>query len=455
MSNRLFARRLRRELPYWRDQGWLAPGGEQEILRHVDQGEEHRHFLAYAVTILGVVLLGSGVITWFAANWDVMPKAAKLGVLFGALWSALAVSAYLQSRERAPRTGQAVLLLGLILYGANIMLVAQIYHIDSHYPNGVLLWSLGALLAAVLLRSHAGLNLAIVLAVVWTAMESFGFSREVHGWFLLLWAAFLPLIHRYRWRGALHLALIGLLLWTWFVFLNLGGYWRWSEKLYLVQVVALAYLALFLVGMLMNTRDKWAAEAALVQRYAAVASLIAFYALTFPRLHAGFRGFFASRVVREPASPFWIGLTLAALLVVIGLALWHRRTLRGRPRPVHLAWGQLLIAAAVLLIVANLFVGLSYAGLVALGFNLVFFAGVVWLVAAGLHNDEPFFINVAFVFFALALLSRYFDTFWTLLDRSWFFMGGGVLLIAGGYALERQRRRLTARLKDGGAGGAA
>jgi len=45
------------------------------------------------------------------------------------------------------------LLLGVILFGSNIMLIAQIYHIDSHFPNGVLMWSLGALLAAWLVRN--------------------------------------------------------------------------------------------------------------------------------------------------------------------------------------------------------------------------------------------------------------------------------------------------------------
>lgn len=447
MSNRLFIRRLRRDLPVWQEQGWLAPGGQQAILEHAQAAQRDRHFLAFALTILGVVLLGSGVITWFAANWDVMPKIVKLGVLFGALWTALGVSSYLSSGDRAPRTGQAVLLLGLILYGASIMLVAQIYHIDSHYPNGVLLWSLGALLGAVLLRSQAAISLAIVLAVIWTAMESLGFGRQVHWEFLVLWAAFLPLIHRHGWRGALHLALAGLLLWSWFVFLNVGGFWRLSDKLYLVQVFALSYLALFLAGMVMATRARLAAEAGVVQRYAAVAVLLAFYALTFPRLQTGSFGLFGGRIVREPASALWVTLTLVALALVVVLALWHRFAAGDRQRPAHLVWGQLLIAAAVVLVLANLFLGVKHGGMMALGFNLIFFAGAVWLVAAGLHSDEPFFINVAFVFFALALMSRYFDTFWSLLNRSWFFMGGGVLLIGGGYALERQRRRLTARLK--------
>ncbi len=35
-----------------------------------------------------------------------------------------------------------------MFYGAGIWLVAQIYNIDEHYPNGFLFWALGALAMA-------------------------------------------------------------------------------------------------------------------------------------------------------------------------------------------------------------------------------------------------------------------------------------------------------------------
>lgn len=35
-----------------------------------------------------------------------------------------------------------------MLFGAGIWLVAQIYHIEEHYPNGFLIWGLGAMALA-------------------------------------------------------------------------------------------------------------------------------------------------------------------------------------------------------------------------------------------------------------------------------------------------------------------
>lgn len=72
---------------------------------------------------------------------------------------------------------------------------------------------------------------------------------------------------------------------------------------------------------------------------------------------------------------------------------------------------------------------------------------MLWLIYAGMYSEDRFLVNLAFVFFGVVLVTRYFDTFWSLLNRSFFFMVGGLLLIAGGYFLERKRRRITAGIK--------
>ena len=59
-------------------------------------------------------------------------------------------------------------------------------------------------------------------------------------------------------------------------------------------------------------------------------------------------------------------------------------------------------------------------------------------------------VNRAFTGFSAWVLARYFDTFWSLMDRSLFFMAGGVLLLAGGGWLERRRRALLRDIDDGG-----
>src|SRR3990172_5272393 len=81
-----FLRRLRKELPVWLQQGWVTPGSVQKILDHVaaQRGTGVR-YLPLAFSILGVLLLGAGVITFFAAHWSIMQKVAKLTLLFGSM----------------------------------------------------------------------------------------------------------------------------------------------------------------------------------------------------------------------------------------------------------------------------------------------------------------------------------------------------------------------------------
>lgn len=403
-----------------------------------------------------MLLLGSGIITYFAANWSGIPKLVKLVVLFGALWLAYAAAWQALWNARAPLLGQALLLLGVILFGANIMLLAQIYHIDAHFPNGVLLWSAGALLAAYLVRSQPALVAAIALGWLWTTLEYdvFRNRREVHWSFLVLWTAFLPLIYRHGFRAALHLALIALLVWSAYAFNATGRFWEHGPVVYLTQVYFLGYLAMFLLGMVLATYERLAGFAQPVQRYGAVATLLAAYLLTSPRLQSGRWSEWSTGALREAADGGWIALTIGAVALVVALAWWHRGRTPGAERPAHLTWGQGLIGAIVLVLLANLFVGGAYGGLVAIAFNLLFFAGMVWLIYAGMHANDRFLVNLAFVFFGVILLTRYFDTFWSLLDRSFFFMLGGLALIVGGYFLERKRRTLTADLGGRGPEGA-
>jgi len=85
----------------------------------------------------------------------------------------------------------------------------------------------------------------------------------------------------------------------------------------------------------------------------------------------------------------------------------------------------------------------------ALYFKIVLFAGTLWLIARGYRSQTRSVVNIGFVFFALGLLTVYFDTVWTLASRSFVLMGGGVLLLGGGYLLEHQRRKLFARWGNG------
>lgn len=97
--------------------------------------------LMVALCGVGGLLLGLGVALLIASNWDEIPRHAKLlsGIvlLVGAYWGGY------ECRDRRgthPAVGEALYLLGSLMFLSNLALVSQVYNISSHPERGVMLW---------------------------------------------------------------------------------------------------------------------------------------------------------------------------------------------------------------------------------------------------------------------------------------------------------------------------
>jgi uncharacterized membrane protein len=74
----------------------------------------------------------------------------------------------------------------------------------------------------------------------------------------------------------------------------------------------------------------------------------------------------------------------------------------------------------------------------------VFLAVIVVLVHGGVQHGRTGDINFGLLLFAVWLVSRYFEYLWHKLGAATAFIGLGILLLAGGFLLERQRKRWIA-----------
>lgn len=200
-----YKRRLRRDVTRWQSSGWVSEEGGRAILA---DAESHGIALAPALAMLGAVLIAFAAMSFVAANWQDIPKVIRLGILIAALWAAYGASAAFFRRGHEAM-GHAALVLGCALFGANIMLIAQMYHMEGNPPDAVLTWALGTLLAGYLLRSGPALALAMALVALWSSWET-GLIRGVHWPFLIGWAAVAGGFAYARWRPGLHLAALTL-----------------------------------------------------------------------------------------------------------------------------------------------------------------------------------------------------------------------------------------------------
>ncbi len=205
-----YRHRVERDLARWQTAGWVSEAGATAI--RTDLRSRRSPFgIAPIFAILGAVLFGFAVMSFVAAHWTAMSKLARLALLLVALWGCYGAAAYLLQR-RLEAFAQAAILGGIAVYGASIMLIAQMYHMEGNPPDAVLMWALGALLAAALVRSNPALAAAFVLLTVWSCYER-GLGNAAHWSFLPVWAAAVAAALWLRWRPGLHLAAASLVVW--------------------------------------------------------------------------------------------------------------------------------------------------------------------------------------------------------------------------------------------------
>ena len=394
------------EVEHWRASGIISGEQARDILGSYDfpeAAEAPRNRLVTVLLIMGAVLVGLGVILFVAANWQEIPSGVKLAMMFIGVPVIYGAGFLLRYRFDYPRMGTALIFLGCIAYGAAIHLVAQTYHIPVNHPNLVLYWFLGVLPLAYVVRSQPVLVLALV-----TGLAAVGFRGQE--W--LLEEDFIPSL---------------------------------AMPLYLVLG-----LFLFAVGRL---HESFSSIRAFTPAFQLVGLLVTFGILYF----WGFGDLWDwTDRSRDYAGTVWFPVTLEywaiAAVTVAALAavwVWMALHVRQRQQPFDFLLTE-AVPSLVLLLFGCLVVFLSFDGetLTPLIANLLYGLGVVGLAYLGYLRGREALINLSIGLFSVWIFTRYFEYSFDLLDRSVVFIVAGLLLLVGGFLLERARRRVLRRLRE-------
>lgn len=267
-----YQRRVNRDLDKWTSAGWVSPENAQRI--RVDVASAGGVSLPGVLGILAAVLLAFAVMSFVAAHWEDMPRLARLAMLFGLLWASYGAAAVLE--QRGMRVfADAAILLGVAVFGASIMLISQMFHINGNPPDGILLWWAGALLAGLALRSNPALALTMVLVGVWSFAWMDQHGGRTHWSFLIGWALVTAAFVWQRWWPGAHLS--GLALAGFIV--SLGATLRDGHAFHIVTMLGLAASAVA-VG-LERTQPRWAGLASVALSYAAAVAYAGLWVLQF------------------------------------------------------------------------------------------------------------------------------------------------------------------------------
>nr|WP_314889131.1 DUF2157 domain-containing protein [uncultured Campylobacter sp.] len=173
------------ELAKWREDGLISDETARKIAAKYDidlsGANERRSFILKLVAYLFLAL---SLFTLVGANWEELPRAVRLIIVLGIL-AAVNFSGVLAQKNGKETQATTLFFLGNFCYGAAIVLVAQIYHLGEHMPDGVLLWAVGALALGLATRKSIITLQALILGLVWFLME-FEFSGVSHGFLLFI-----------------------------------------------------------------------------------------------------------------------------------------------------------------------------------------------------------------------------------------------------------------------------
>lgn len=426
------SRWLSKELDRWSANGLVTPDQAARIRALYPPPEAGAPWGMIAFSGIGAVVLGLGVILLLAYNWDAIPSLLRLVLVLLATGAAHTAGLVLRERNDWRATlGEVMSLLGTMFFGAGIWLVAQIYHIEEHYPNGYLYWGIGALLMAWALRSTPQGLLAVVTLCFWGGSEviDFGFNADVASLLIAFGVGSLA------WRNRSALLTSFVVLGLYLMITIHAGHWGGASTGYLA---AFALSALLLgLGRLWQERDDFENVARVMAFLGTVGFVVCAYIFTFEDA--------ADDLLRHPRE-MEEGAALAFcyrwVLFVFGAMVWAwllRLRLAGdRARVALEDW---LCPATLLLVqVLSVIGGREYSFLAAVVFNLAVFAlASMWMVRGCRDGGVGRTVTGSLVLAAL-VFARFFDLFDSLALRGLVFVVLGGVLFAEGFYYRKLRR---------------
>lgn len=428
---------LHEQLKFWVVEGLLSPQQAEVLRQRYPKPKVGAPWGVIIFSGLGAVVCGLGVILLLAYNWQDIPKAGKLALIFMSILASHATGLKLFTLEdwRKP-LGEAMTLLGTMLYGAGIWLVAQIYHIDEHFPNGFLLWGLGALALAWAMPSVAQGILSVVLLAIWACSEAWGFDRAIHlAPFLILLA-----VGALSWRMKSLVLLVSTLAGFNFALLVAVGAFESGLVLTVWLNLSAAFVA---AGRLCRRFGKFTESEPVWQFFGWLGFLVCLYLFTFAGLLDNVldwakTGGKTSHLTVQIYAWAALAVTVLAWLPVLAKRAWWS----GDQSPPETSRGEDWLVPLTAILVQVICVSQLYQleWLVAGPFNLVFLAlSVAWMGRGCRQGHVRPTVLGSLMFVALAT-ARYFDLFESLLVRGLVFLVVGAILFAEGILFMRARR---------------
>lgn len=357
--------------------------------------------LIQILATFGSIVTGLGVILLIAANWDTISDMTKTLLMIGATGITYALGYYFSYiHTHYTKTGQALMLLGSLLYGASILLLGQIYNLGGTFASALLVWTLPVLLLAYASRfiTLFFLGIGLIYAYIFAELSTdFAFSGFViANIFIAIWYLSLTLLryHRDTYRGFAGILswtgwasiLGGLFAYTFMDFWRYGGdTWYRSNDTHTTMWILLAIIGVWVLAIIVDIAR-------------------------------------SNRLDKIADTPLLLSLAPIGLIFLYTLSqIQTGNTIgwMGREDAQVLFW------------------------MPTVGMNIVYLAVLALMIYLGVRRDNRSLINIAMIYLALYLFGKYLAfVFDSKMDGAYIFIGGGLACITMTILVEKIRKRI-------------
>ena len=426
---------MRSELFLWVQQGLISEETADQLRKNYQLAtlkEESSQHLSSVIFTVGGLLLGGGVISLVAANWEVISDAVKLALLFSTLLVFHGVGYWLWHSGNWKRLGHALIFGGCLVFGANIGLIAQIFHIRGNWYAAFGAWSLGSLVMAWAIRSSPIGLLFVLTSFVWFV----GFHDDTHSRLGLLYP--------------LALAVFGIsLAWT-----------IRSRSLYVATAIGIVssacvfavnrpgeaqlLLALTAGGLALWTAGELHRHSGMRREFSDVSRVLGLSLLAVIAYVWSFR--WPWRLLTEGRSMPSVWAIVFLVFSILGF-LWLLRVAKGNERRLILG---IFVAGATLSVCALLAMSTSVrrALLLAVLTNVVALILATIVVGMSLVTEQRAVFWLGTLYIVTLIFSRFLEYETSLLLKSAAFLACGLAIIFAGIRYERYIRQNHAALHE-------
>lgn len=397
---------IEREGPRWVEKG-IVSHEQVEQIKSLYQDKKHAVGL---LPILGSLLVGLGILSFIAANWQEIPQLMRLGLMMAVMAGFYGAGETLLQKGH-DKLGLALVSLGLVSFGGGIILIGQMFHLIAYNAGSFILWAAAGALLVWIYRSTYLFLLSLFLFQIaqWYAVDEFYSFSYVS--FTLMVITLGSYVWKYR---------TPLLMWS------LSVSWV-IQSIMWVGSQDFKFAWMFIPAMVLYVLGDWVKERGAGYALQTAPLLMAFgYAVVlvlFPEAYYGSSYAFPEPLYYTTALVLLFGISLAGKL--------HQNR-------VSSSFDWILLAPFFYLPQ-----GMSVLYLLALFFFSLY---VMW---QGYLEEWRAKINVGTALFLISTMVGYGKLTWDFMDKSLFFVIGGGLLLVLSWFLNRRRKRFFEEIKEG------